>query len=191
MSRTADSGKWPLINLPESARRQSAETQFDNNPSWYMIDSISGQHDQTRGPPREEIQGGVMLRRICLLVTISCSSLPLPGQEARGTILGRVADQTDAVIVAAKVEATNVATGVPFTTLTNAAGDYILPFLISGTYEVKVESQGFRTYTRSGIELRESERVPIDVTLQVGEASQSVAVRAEVPILDTSTASMG
>ena len=62
-----------------------------------------------------------MLRRICLLVTISCSSSPLPGQEARGTILGRVADQTDAVIVAAKVEATNVATGVHFSTLTNAA----------------------------------------------------------------------
>jgi hypothetical protein len=133
-----------------------------------------------------------MLRRIRLLAALLvCTLSPLLGQEARGTILGRVADQSDAVIVTAKVEVTNVDTGVRFSTLTNAAGDYMLPFLIPGTYDIKVESQGFRTYTRSGIDLRQSERVAVDVTMLVGEASQSVAVRAEVPILDTSTASVG
>jgi hypothetical protein len=51
--------------------------------------------------------------------------------------------------------------------------------------------RGFKTYSRTGIELRESERVTIDVTMQVGEASQSVEVSGESPLLDTSTASMG
>ena len=133
-----------------------------------------------------------MLRRIGFLsAAFFCALSPLCGQEARGTILGRVADQTNAVLVTAKVEVTNVATGVHLATLTNGAGDYILPFLLPGTYNLTVESRGFRSYSRAGIELRESDRVAIDVTMQVGEASQSVAVKAEVPILDTSTASVG
>src|SRR5262249_61152648 len=48
-----------------------------------------------------------------------------------------------------------------------------------------------RNYTRTGIVVRESERVAIDVVMQIGEASQTVAVTAETPILDTSTASVG
>jgi hypothetical protein len=117
--------------------------------------------------------------------------LPLCGQESRGTILGRIADQSGSVIVGAKVEATNTATGVHYTSTSNGTGDYILPFLIPGDYDMIVESRGFRTSKRAGIAVRESDRVTIDTTIQLGEASQSVQVQAESPILDTSTASLG
>ncbi len=116
--------------------------------------------------------------------------LPLAGQETRGTLLGRVADPSDAVIVGAKVVATNTATGVAYTSTTNQTGDYMLPFLIPGPYRITAESQGFKSYART-VDIRQSERVTIDITLEVGEATQTVEVRAETPLLDTSTASMG
>ena len=116
---------------------------------------------------------------------------PLQGQEARGTLLGRVTDATGSVIIGAKVEGVNADSGVRFTSTTNGSGDYILPFLIPGPYSLTVESRGFKTYRRAGIVVRESDRVTIDMAMEIGEASQSVQVNAETPLLDTSTASMG
>ncbi len=116
---------------------------------------------------------------------------PLRGQEARGTLLGRVTDATGSVIIGAKVEGVNADSGVHFTSTTNGSGDYILPFLIPGPYSLTVESRGFKTYRRAGIVVRESDRVTIDMAMEIGEASQSVQVNAETPLLDTSTASMG
>src|SRR5260370_3794056 len=133
-----------------------------------------------------------MKPRTCSFIAVFLAVLSaLHGQESRGTILGRIADQSGSVIVGAKVEATNTATGVHYTSTSNGTGDYILPFLIPGDYEIVVESRGFRTSKRQGITVRESDRVTIDTTMQLGEASQSVQVQAESPILDTSTASLG
>jgi hypothetical protein len=124
-------------------------------------------------------------------VALCCATLPLQGQEARGTILGRVSDPSTAVIVGAKVEAVNADTGVRSSSTTNESGDYMLPFLIPGPYTLTVESRGFRNYRRAGIVVRQSERIPLDVAMQLGDASQSVEVTAASPLLDTSTASMG
>ena len=57
--------------------------------------------------------------------------------------------------------------------------DYILPFLIPGSYEVTVESRGFRTSKRPSVFVRQSDRVTIDTSMEVGEAGQSVQVTAE------------
>lgn len=133
-----------------------------------------------------------MTARAFSLIALFCSVLsPLLGQEARGTLLGRVTDSTGSVLVGAKVEGVNADTGVHYTSTANGTGDYILPFLIPGPYSLTVEMQGFRTYKRSGVIVRESDRITIDMAMEVGEASQSVQVNAETPILDTSTASLG
>src|SRR6516162_7264774 len=85
--------------------------------------------------------------------------LPLAGQEARGTLLGRVTDSSEAVLVGAVIRAINAETGVRYATTTNSSGDYLIPFLIPGGYTINVERPGFKTYTRASIALRESERV--------------------------------
>jgi hypothetical protein len=132
------------------------------------------------------------MRRITwLTIAALFCFLPLAGQETRGMLLGRVTDPSDAIIIGAKVVATNIATGVAYTSTTNETGDYMLPFLIPGPYRITVERQGFRNYARDGIEVRQSERVTINIALEIGEASQTVDVHAETPLLDTSTASMG
>jgi hypothetical protein len=112
-------------------------------------------------------------------------------QDARGTLLGRVTDQSGAGIVGAKVEGVNTDTGVHASTTSNSSGDYILPYLIPGPYNLTVEQAGFKTYTRTAILLREGDRATSDVTMQVGDATQSVEVSAAAPLLDTSTASLG
>jgi hypothetical protein len=133
------------------------------------------------------------VKRVFWLAMVSLCGLvlPLAAQDARGTLLGRVTDPVDAVIVAAKVEATNVDTGVKLSSVTNRSGDYMFPLLVPGSYSVKVEHPGFKTYTRTGIVVRVNDQVAINVALEVGQASQSVQVNAETPLLDTSSASMG
>src|SRR5262245_8912985 len=56
-----------------------------------------------------------------------CVALPLRGQEARGTLLGRVTDPSGGVIVGARLEATNTDTGVHTAVTANESGDYLLP----------------------------------------------------------------
>ena len=131
-------------------------------------------------------------RSFCLTALILVGvAAPVAAQEARATLLGRVTDSTDAIVVGAKVEAKNTATGVSLTTTTNRSGDYIFPLLVPGPYSVTVENAGFKTYTRSGVVLRVNDQVAINAALEVGQASQTVQVNAETPLLDTSSASMG
>src|SRR5438270_11002305 len=122
---------------------------------------------------------------------LGCLTVPLAAQEARGTLLGRVTDPSDALIVGARVEAQNVDTGVRFNSSTNRTGDYIFPLLVPGTYSIKAEHAGFKTVARGGIVVRVNDQVAINVAMEVGQASQTVEVKAESPLLDTSSASMG
>ena len=126
-----------------------------------------------------------------LTAAVFCSQFPLQAQEVRGTILGRVTDQTDAPIAGAGVAVTNTATGVRSTSTTNVSGDYMFPFLIPGPYTLTAEAPGFKKLTRSGIAVRVNDRIAIDVQMELGALTESVDVVAESPILDTSTSSMG
>src|SRR5437667_2821906 len=76
------------------------------------------------------------------VLSLGCLSLPLAAQEARGTLLGRVTDSSDAMIIGAKVDALNVDTGIHFNSLTNRTGDYLFPLMSPGTYSIKVEHPG-------------------------------------------------
>src|SRR5690349_20782532 len=116
----------------------------------------------------------IVSNRLCVATALLLGFLmPLAAQEARGTLLGRVTDTSDAVLVGAKVEATNVDTGIRFSSTTNRTGDYVFPLLVPGTYAVNVEHTGFKSYSRGGIVLRVADQVAINVTLEIGQASQT------------------
>lgn len=123
--------------------------------------------------------------------SVLSASAVLMAQESRGTLLGRVTDQSEAVIAGAKVEATNVDTNVRQESVTNRSGDYIFPLLTPGMYSIRVESPGFKTTTRTGIQVRVNDQVTINLALEVGQAQQTVDVTSETPILDTSAAAIG
>ena len=111
--------------------------------------------------------------------------------DARSTILGRVTDPAGAAITAASVTAENSATSVRSTVVTNASGDFLLPFLIPGPYSLTVESPGFKKSVRPHIEVRFEERITIDVTLEIGAVTETLQVTAQAPLIDSSAVSMG
>ena len=112
-------------------------------------------------------------------------------QETRGQILGRITDESGAIVVGAKVKAVNAATNVTSATVTNESGDYSLPFLIPGTYNVFADVQGFRPFEQTGILVRLADRATLNIVLQVGQTSERVLVTANAPLIETANASLG
>src|ERR1051325_11088968 len=111
-------------------------------------------------------------------------------QETRGNINGVVQDK-DGVIPAAVVRITNSDTGQTQQILTNNKGYFEAVLLNPGTYQVRVELQGYKTYNQSGISLAVGQTISMPITLEVGQLTEQVNVVAEAPILDTSTVSSG
>src|SRR5262245_60364673 len=74
-------------------------------------------------------------------------------QQERGSITGIVSDPSGAPVAGAKVIAVNIATGVATKSVSNSTGAYVLPYLISGTYSIAAEHDGFEKLVRSGIEM--------------------------------------
>ncbi len=115
-------------------------------------------------------------------------SVPLAAQSDRGTLTGTVQDGSGAVIPEAKVTLTNTQTGVTFNVPTNSAGDYTVPQLQSGIYNIRVEREGFRPATVTGVVLNASATVRADATLEVGAAAQAIEVSASAVALSTENA---
>jgi hypothetical protein len=122
---------------------------------------------------------------ICLL------TLPVLAQTTSTSILGTVTDPSGASIAQAKVTARNVRTGVVTETVTTTTGDYAIPLLDVGEYEVTAEAQGFKPETRGGVQLRINEKVRVDFQLQVGSISERITVTSEAPALRTDEVSVG
>src|SRR5262245_41013827 len=113
------------------------------------------------------------------------------GQDSRGQIQGRVTDPSGAVISGATVRAINSGTNVTSPAATNQTGDYQLPFLLPGTYTVVVEAHGFKKWIREAVGVQVNDRVTLNVSLEVGSASETVQVTAEASVVDASSASLG
>jgi hypothetical protein len=112
-------------------------------------------------------------------------------QDPRGTIGGRVVDRSEAVVVGAKVQVTNVQTAVGTTVSTNETGAFRVPFLIPGTYRVTAEMSGFKTSSLENIELRVADTLDLTIRLDVGSTSEQVTVTAGAPILETTSSTTG
>ncbi|MBV8819081.1 MAG: TonB-dependent receptor, partial [Acidobacteriaceae bacterium] len=126
-----------------------------------------------------------------------CSELALLGIFATAAwaqsaqISGRVMDNSGAVVPEVKIKITNAATGVARETASNESGDYIIPQLQPGTYNISAEKQGFRTTTESGVRLDVDQRASLNLVLQVGQLTEEVSVVASAPLLDTVEPSIG
>jgi hypothetical protein len=122
-----------------------------------------------------------------LLVTCGACLL---AQDPRGTISGLVIDSSNALVPGATVRATNMETGVVTSAVSNSQGAYAIPYLNPGASKVDATITGFKSWSRSGIELRMGDRMRLDVTLAPGDIKETVEVRAEAPVLESATASV-
>ena len=106
-------------------------------------------------------------------------------QTDRGTITGTVSDPAGAVVANAAIEARHIETGTVYPTVSTATGNYTIAQLPVGAYEVSVTVPGFKKYLRSGLTVQVAQTLRIDVTLEVGSATESVTVQAEAALLKT------
>ena len=87
--------------------------------------------------------------------------------------------------------ATNTATGFEFETKTSQAGVYTIPQVTVGVYRITVEQAGFKKSVQASVTVPLGQTVRVDVILQVGEASETVEVVAEAPLLKPDTSDLG
>lgn len=128
--------------------------------------------------------------QLLLLAVVFSTSLVL-AQNNLATITGAVTDSSAALIPGTAIEATNVATGVTYRSITTDAGIYTIPLIPAGTYSIRAIKEGFSGTTRNGIEIRTGDRIQVDLSLEVGSSAQNISVSAEAPLLETATASRG
>ena len=108
-----------------------------------------------------------------------------------GRILGTVTDQSGGVIVGATVTIIDTQRGPARTLTTDQAGEYNAPNLLPGTYTVRLEANGFQTLNRENVTLEVGKEVRVDLTPTPGATNQSVTVSEALPLVDTTSATLG
>src|SRR5262245_30801957 len=113
------------------------------------------------------------------LVGLLLLSMPALAQQITATIRGTVTDSTQAVISGAKVTVKSEDTGLTRSTITDSAGIYSFPNLPVGSYQVAVESTGFKSAVRTNIVLNVADVRALDVQLETGVITEQVTVQVE------------
>ena len=136
-----------------------------------------------------------MLRRAgilsCALLLASGMFFRCEAQTTYGSVVGTARDPSGAVVVGAHVTVTNEATGVKATQDTNDVGAYAFTTLFPGRYTIHAEMHGFQSVDIQNIELQVNQTVRFDLTMQVGQVSQSIEVTATLATLATDTSDVG
>lgn len=115
----------------------------------------------------------------------------LTAQTSTGSLNGYALDSSSAAIAGARIVVREVATGVTRTATTDDRGQFVFPSLLPGTYELSAEAAGFKRAVRSNIVIEVQQTARVDPVLEVGNVSETVEVKAEIPLLQPSTSSLG
>ena len=130
-----------------------------------------------------------MTRKYLILISLAALfATQLLAQGDRGEITGRVTDSSGAVVPGARVTVTQKSTNAAYKSRSGTTGDFTVPSLPVGVYEIKVEQEGFRTSLTANAEITPGGTLRADVVLQVGQAQQSIEVSANAQLLQTENA---
>ena len=117
--------------------------------------------------------------------------LPLFCQTYTGRILGTVTDPSGAALKGAMVTISDEQRGVTRTVTTDDAGAYVAPNLAPGSYKMRAEARGFKAVERINIQLEVAKDAVIDLTLPAGDVKETITVMEEVPLVNTTSATLG
>ena len=115
----------------------------------------------------------------------------LAAQVGSGALGGTVRDETGAPLPGATVTATASGTRQTRMALTGQDGAYTFPSLPPGTYQIRVELNGFRPLAHDGVKIATGETIRLELQLQVGGLTEAVTVTADAPLLRTGTSGLG
>lgn len=128
----------------------------------------------------------IRLLSLCAILVSGCF-----GQTFFGSLVGTVNDASASAVAQANVSLVNIGTSERRTSKTDASGNYQFVNVPPGQYRAEVESPGFRRFVRDGITIEVQSAVRIDVSMQLGDVSQTVEVTGQTPLLQTENASLG
>jgi hypothetical protein len=127
------------------------------------------------------------MARCCFFPVVVFASV-LAAQTDRGIITGTITDSSGAAVPEARVAATNTATNISIQTVTTSSGDFTIPSLPVGSYQVRVEQTGFKTAVRNQVVVTAGGTATVNIQLEVGAVTESVQVAASLEMLQTTTA---
>jgi hypothetical protein len=148
---------------------------------------IVGRNIVKRSKPAKVILAARSLAIVCLCLVC----LHLSAQTDRSSLNGTVTDPTGGVVPNVVVKAIAESTRLRRETMTIAAGNYEMPALLVGKYELTFTKEGFKPYVMEGIELTMGQARTVDARLQVGSQAEVVEVRASTELLSQNSAEVG
>jgi hypothetical protein len=125
------------------------------------------------------------------VMSILMSSPPARSQTAYGSIAGTVADTSGAAIADAQVTLTNGQNGEKRVQSTGPDGLYSFVSISPGHFRLDVAKAGFKHITQPDVLVEVGQSARVDISMQVGEVSQTVEVNSEIPLLQPDTSSLG
>src|SRR6202171_2794774 len=137
---------------------------------------------------RSAMKGIPLLGFACLfLATI----VPAFSPTTTGRIVGKVHDQSDAVLAGATVTVTDVQRATRRAVTTDESGAYVFVSLTPSVYVVRAEANGFKTVERPGVEVEVATDVTVNLALPPGDVKETVVVSAEVPLVNATSSTLG
>ncbi len=131
-----------------------------------------------------------MLHRTAwIIVSIALGTGLLLAQVSTGDIVGNVKDISGAVLQGTAITVKHLDTGLVRAAQSDGSGNFTVPSLPVGEYEVTAEKAGFRREVRRGINLAVAQDAQVNIVLQVGSIDQQVTVTEEAPLVNTTLAS--
>ena len=132
-----------------------------------------------------------IIRFVQAFMVMAACSIFLNAQEVTASLSGVVRDATGAVMSDATVTVVQPETNISRKAHTSGNGDYSIPLLRPGRYKLTVTQAGFKSYERDDIQLEVNQHANVDVTLEVGAATEHVTITATAPIIQTEDSSVG
>jgi hypothetical protein len=132
-----------------------------------------------------------MRRSVLARMLLTLSALLVPQTifaQTEGSIRGYIRDQQGAVLPGVTLTAMSPAAPTARTTISDPDGGYRLLNLPPGEYSVKAGLQGFDSVVRDNVIVRAGLNIGLDIVMKVGTVSETIEVKAEAPLLETSKA---
>lgn len=127
-------------------------------------------------------------KTFAVVALLALTAVGLWAQGDRGIITGTVKDATGAVVPGAQVTAIHLATNTNNKTSTTGSGDFTVPALAVGNYQVRVENTGFKTHVANDVVVAAGATARLDVVLELGATQQTVEVVANAAVVTSETA---
>ena len=126
--------------------------------------------------------------RELVLVIALLSVAPLTAQNAE--LSGQITDPSGLAVPGARVLVQSANTAALRTVSSNQQGEYSVPALLPGPYNITIEANGFKTVHQNGVVVEVDQRARLDFALTVGSTTESITVQGSAPLLNTSDASV-